>query len=109
MFALITGASSGIGKTFAYMLADKGYDLILVARRKKRLEEIKNNVKVNVEICDIDISITFNCHKLYNKIKKYDIEIVINAAGFGLIGNFVDTKLEREMDMIDLNIKAVHT
>ena len=109
MFALITGASSGIGRTFAYMLADKGYDLILVARRKKRLEEIKNNVKVNVEICDIDISTTFNCHKLYNKIKKYDIEIVINAAGFGLIGNFVDTKLEREMDMIDLNIKAVHT
>ena len=62
--------------------------------------EIKNNVKVNVEICDIDISTTFNCHKLYNKIKKYDIEIVINAAGFGLIGNFVNTKLDSMFNIV---------
>lgn len=109
MYALITGASSGIGRTFAYLLAEKGYDLILVARRKKRLEDIKKNVNVNVEIFDIDISTTFNCHKLYNKVKKLDIEIIINAAGFGRIGNFIDTKLDDEIDMIDLNIKAVQT
>lgn len=108
MKALITGASSGIGRSFAYLLADKGYDLILVARRKKRLEDIKDSVDVDVKILDMDISTTFNCHKLYNKVKNMDIDIVINAAGFGLIGEFTETSLERELDMVDLNVKSVH-
>lgn len=108
MKALITGASSGIGRSFAYMLADRGYDLILVARRKKRLEDIKKSVNVNVDIIDMDISTTFNCHKLYNMVKGMDIDIVINAAGFGLIGEFNDTNLDRELDMVDLNVKSVH-
>lgn len=109
MKALITGASSGIGRSFAYLLADMGYDLILVARRKNKMISIKESVSVNVDIYDMDISTTFNCHKLYNKVKSDDIEIIINAAGFGLIGDFKDTNLDRELDMIDLNIKAVHT
>ena len=109
MKALITGASSGIGRSFAYLLAGMGYDLILVARRKKRLISIKDSVDVNVKIFDMDISTTFNCHKLYNKVKKEDIDIVINAAGFGLIGEFTETSLERELDMIDLNVKSLHT
>lgn len=108
MKALITGASSGIGRSFAYMLADRGYDLILVARRKKRLDDIKKSVNVNVDVIDMDISTTFNCHKLYNKVKKEDVDIVINAAGFGLIGEFKDTNLDRELDMVDLNVKSVH-
>ena len=108
MKALITGASSGIGRSFAYILASQGYDLILVARRKNRLENIKNSVSVNVTIINIDISTTFNCHKLYNKVRTMDIDIVINAAGFGLIGDFKDTNLDRELDMIDLNVKGVH-
>ena len=109
MKALITGASSGIGRSFAYLLADMGYDLILVARRKNKMEAIKNSVSVNTDIYSIDISTTFNCHKLYNAVKNEDIDIIINAAGFGLIGDFKDTNLDRELDMIDLNIKAVHT
>ena len=109
MKALITGASSGIGRSFAYLLASLGYDLILVARRKKRLISIKDTVDVDVKILDMDISTTFNCHKLYNKVKKEDIDIVINAAGFGLIGEFTETSLERELDMIDLNVKSLHT
>lgn len=109
MRALITGASSGIGRSFAYFLADMGYDLILVARRKNKMESIKESVNVNVDIYSIDISTTFNCHKLYNKVKNEDIDIIINAAGFGLIGDFKDTNLDRELDMIDINIKAVHT
>lgn len=108
MKALITGASSGIGRSFAYMLADRGYDLILVARRKKRLDDIKKSVNVDTTVIDIDISTTFNCHKLYNMVKKEDIDIVINAAGFGLIGEFNDTNLDRELDMVDLNVKGVH-
>lgn len=109
MKALITGASSGLGEQFAYILANQGYDLILVARRKDRLEEIKSKLNVDVQVINLDLSSTFNCMKLYNKVKKNDIDILINNAGFGLFGEFADTKLERELDMIDLNIKAVHT
>ncbi len=109
MKALITGASSGLGEQFAYLLANQGYDLILVARRKEKLEEIKENVKVDVQIINLDLSSTFNCMKLYNKVKKSKIDVLINNAGFGLFGEFVGSKLERELDMIDLNIKAVHT
>ena len=109
MKALITGASSGLGMQMAYLLAGKGYDLILVARRKEKLEEIKENLNVDVQVMALDLSSTFNCMKLYNKVKKQNIDILINNAGFGLFGEFENTKLERELDMIDLNIKTVHT
>lgn len=108
MKALITGASSGIGADMARILSSRGYDLILVARRKDRLEKLKNELKTEVEIISMDLSSTFNCMKLYNKVKKHDIDIVINNAGFGLFGSFDVTDLDKELDMIDLNIKAVH-
>lgn len=109
MKALITGASSGIGKEMAIILSDMGYDVIMVARNLKQLEKAAKSVSGNVEIIDTDLASTYNCMKLYNKIKKEDIEIVINNAGFGLFGEFTETKIDKEMDMIDTNIKAVHT
>lgn len=109
MKALITGASSGIGRDMARILANKGYDLIIVARRKDRLEELKESLHTNVTIISMDISSTYNCMKLYNKIKSEDIEIVINNAGFGLFGDFTSTSIDKELDMIDLNIKSLHT
>lgn len=109
MKALITGASSGIGKEMAKILSDMGYDLILVARDKKKLDEFAKTLSGKNETIDLDISSTFNCMKLYNKVKKEDIEILINNAGFGLFGKFDETKIDTEMDMIDTNIKAVHT
>ena len=108
MKALITGASSGIGKEMAKILSHKGYDLILVARRKKRLEELKKELPTKVKIITLDISSTFNCMKLYDKVKKEDIDIIINNAGFGLLGEFSETNIDKELDMIDTNIKAVH-
>ncbi len=108
MKALITGASSGLGKDMAIILNDMGYDVILVARNIKKLEKIAKSMSGNVEIIDTDISSTYNCMKLYNKVKKEDIEIVINSAGFGLFGEFDETKIDKEMDMIDTNIKGVH-
>lgn len=109
MKALITGASSGIGADMARILDNKGVDLILVARRKDKLERLKQELKGNVQIITMDISSTFNCVKLYNKVSKEDIDILINNAGFGLFGKFNDTNLDRELDMIDLNIKSLHT
>lgn len=109
MKALITGASSGLGAEFARILSDKGYDLILVARRKKKMETLAKQLKTNVKIIELDISSTYNCMKLYDEVKKENVDILINNAGFGLFGNFNDTKLDTELDMIDLNIKTVHT
>lgn len=109
MKALITGASSGIGADMARILSSKGYDLILVARNKRKLEKLKKELTTNVEIITIDISSTYNCMDLYNKVKNEDIEIVINNAGAGVYGSFDETSLDKELDMIDLNIKAVHT
>ena len=75
MKALITGASSGIGADMARILSSMGCDLILVARRKTKLEKLQRELKTNVDIEIMDISSTFNCMKLYNKYKKEDIEI----------------------------------
>lgn len=109
MIALITGASSGIGADMARILSEKGYDLILVARNKRKMEVLSKELKTNVEIIPMDISSTYNCTELYNMVKKRDIDILINNAGFGLFGHFNTTKLDKELDMIELNIKTVHT
>ena len=105
--ALITGASSEIGRDMARVLSNKGYDLILVARRKDRLEELKNELKTNVEILPYDISSYENCLSLYNDVKDQDIDILINNAGFGIFGDFLSIALEKELNMIDVNIKSV--
>ena len=109
MKALITGASSGLGADMARVLHNMGYELILVARRKTRLEKLQKELGENVTVEIMDISSTFNCMKLYNKYKKEDIDILINNAGFGVYGEFTSTSIDKELDMIDINIKTVHT
>ncbi|MBP3461603.1 MAG: SDR family oxidoreductase [Bacilli bacterium] len=108
MKALITGASSGIGSDIARVLSNYGYDLILVARRKTRLSKLKSELKTNVDIISMDISSTFNCMELYNQVKNEEIEILVNCAGFGVFGDFTTTSLDKELDMIDTNIKGLH-
>ena len=108
MKALITGASSGIGKNMAYVLASKGIDLVLVARNKEEMLKIKENVKVNVLVIELDLLKEKNVFKLYEICKDENIDILINNAGFGLFGIFTETDLTRELEMIDLNIKAYH-
>lgn len=107
MKALITGTSSGIGRDMARILSNKGYDLILVARNKQNLEELKKELKTNVDIVPMDLGEVSNCEELYNRFKG-SIDIIINNAGFGTIGNFNQTDINKELSMIDLNIKAVH-
>lgn len=106
--ALITGASSGIGRDMARILARRGWNLVLVARRTDRLEELKAELSVNVEILCCDLSKAENCLSLYEQVKKMDIEILINNAGFGLYGTLAETDLEDELRLIDTNIRAVH-
>ncbi len=108
MKALITGASSGIGKEMAIYLSELGYDLIVVARDKDKLKELKQIVKTKVSIYEYDLSNTNNCHELYEKIKNDKIDIIINNAGYGLFGDYAETDLNLEMNMIDLNVKALH-
>ncbi len=108
MLALITGASSGMGRDMARVLSKKGYDLILVARRKERLLELKKELETDVTVIAMDLSVVENNYKLYEKVRNKKIDVLINNAGFGLFGEFVKTDLDTELKMIDLNIKAYH-
>lgn len=108
MKALITGASSGIGKCIAYELAKRNIDLILVARNKEKLENIKKELNVSVKIINLDLIREKKVYKLYELTKDDKIDILVNNAGFGLFGTFDKTDLSRELEMIDLNIKAYH-
>ncbi len=109
MKALITGASSGIGRDMARTLSKKGYDLVLVARDEEKLNQVKKELGqngVNIEIIVMDLSIEENCKELHKRVK--NVDILINNAGFGDCGNFTKTNLEKEINMIKTNITAYH-
>jgi len=91
----------------AKYLGEKGFDLILVARNKEKLDEVKNEIETNVEIITMDLASEENCKELYNKVS--DVDILINNAGFGIFGEFIETDLDTELEMIKTNIIAVHT
>lgn len=108
MKALITGASSGIGESMAYYLDKQGIELILTASNEEKLESVKQNLEGNVKTIVADLRYEEEVYKLYEETKKENIDILINNAGFGLFGDFVKTDLDRELEMIEVNIKAVH-
>lgn len=108
MKALITGASSGIGYNMAKYLNSMGYSLILVARDKEKLQKIQKELSGEVKIVVADLSNESKLKELYVLCKNDNIDILINNAGFGLFGEFTETDLNKELEMIDVNIKAVH-
>ena len=109
MKALITGASSGIGRDMARYLASMGWDLILVARREDRIKELKKELSnVDVRCIVTDVGKKSDCYALYETVKDETIDMLINNAGFGLAGEFVKTDLDTELNMIDVNVTAVH-
>lgn len=108
MKALITGASTGIGREMAIYLAELGYDLYVVARSGDKLKKLKGNVRSKVSVYEYDLSVLDNCYKLYDELKDEEIDIVINNAGFGVFGNYEYDVLDKEMNMVDLNVKCLH-
>jgi len=108
MIALITGASSGIGASLAKEFNKMNVDLILVSRNREKLEELVKDFQVNVKIIIMDLSSIDKLKELYVLTKNEDIDILVNNAGFGLFGEFKDTNLKTEFNMIDLNVKSLH-
>lgn len=109
MKALITGASSGIGRDIARELSKKGYDLVLISRDKNKLNKVKEELEkanVKIETISTDLSIEENCKEIHKNIK--NVDILVNNAGFGDCGNFTKTSLEKELNMIKTNITAYH-
>lgn len=108
MRAVITGASSGIGRDMAHVLAAMGYDLTLIARREERLCALKKELSVSCQILTCDLSNVRECRLAYEACRGDDVEMIINNAGFGLFGAFEKADLDTELQMIYTNIVAVH-
>ena len=108
MKALITGASSGIGEQIAYSLSKRGYDLILVATDMKKLSKVADKCETETKLISCDLRYENYVYDLYEQVKDDEIDIIVNNAGFGLFGTFDETDLDRELEMINVNIKAVH-
>lgn len=111
-YAVVTGASSGIGKSFAEVFAKNGYDLVLIARSEDVMNDIALRLKkeygVSSVIISADLSDKNEVTRCYDAIKDLDIEYFINNAGFGDAGRFRETDLGKDIRMIDLNVTAVH-
>ena len=110
MKALITGASSGIGKEFALELAKTFNEIIIVSRREEELNKVKVMIEENsnckVKVVPLDISVAENCVQLHEE--NPEVDLLINNAGFGDCGDFAETSLEKDLKMIDTNVIAYH-
>lgn len=107
MKALVTGASSGIGREIAIYLSELGYDLVLVARDDRKLRDLQKELKTKIEIEKMDLTERTNAWILHEKYKNQPIEILVNCAGIGVFGPFTNTELEKDLELIDLNITTL--
>lgn len=109
-WALITGCTSGIGKAFADLLAEKGFSLVLVSRNEEKLkalsDELKCNYKINTFIIREDLEKEGAAHNIYEKLQRegVQIQILVNNAGFNECGAFLETNTEKELEMVQLHI-----
>jgi len=109
-WAIITGASSGIGVEFAHQLAAKGLHIVLVARRRQLLEKVAHEIEakyqVQTKIIESDLSIDGFQHDILESVKDLEIGLLVNNAGMNCEGDFYRGSLERNLMMIQLNVKA---
>ncbi len=106
---LITGASSGIGREFAKIFAKQQNNLILVARSRDKLEKLRSEIiteKIEITIIEKDLAQANAAQELYDIVtsKKIRVDGLVNNAGFGLYGYFIDIPIEQQLKMIQLNI-----
>ena len=107
-FAVITGASSGIGAEFARQLSARGYNLLLVARRADRLEKLSDQLTTVCEIFTADLSKKSECLRLAKALEGRRVDLFINNAGFGACGAFSETDAGKELSMLRVNVLAMH-
>ena len=107
-WALITGATVGIGDCFARLLASEGYNLVINARSKDKLEEraeyLRKTYNIEVEVLAADLAT--ECEKVESYIESHDIEVLINNAGFGLNQSFLSSSIEEEQRVLDVLVRA---
>ena len=113
MIALITGASAGIGKELAVEFAKDKINLVLVARREEKMLNhalfLETTYGIKVTVIPMDLAASNSAERLYDEIRKqeFKIDFLINNAGFGDHGEFVDSDLAKQEDMINLNVLSL--
>jgi len=109
-WALVTGASAGIGAEFARQLSEKGLNLVLVARRRQRLEDLARDLesrnKVQVRIVTVDLSQPDFLPTILSVTNSIEIGLLVNNAGFCLAGHLIEHELEKELQLLDVNCRA---
>jgi short-subunit dehydrogenase len=109
--ALVTGASSGLGEEFARQLAAQGYNLVIVARRGSRLQSLATALYatrvVNVEVLQADLTAGEGVALVEERLRRGDIDLLVNNAGVGTVGEFARLPARRELEQVDLNVRAV--
>ncbi len=112
MYVAITGATSGIGKELAYQYAKLGNNVILTGRREQELKSIQADLQkqysIQAQIFKADLSVLSEVEAFYQFASPFEPEIVINNAGFGIVDYFIQAPLDRELNMIQTNIVALH-
>ena len=112
-WALVTGASSGIGEAFVKRFAREGWNVILVARSVDKLKLIAATLRdiypVQMKVIQADLSAPESCKKIYDElqVERIQVSALVNNAGFGAVGSFLWVDRKRQLEMIDLNVKAL--
>jgi len=109
--ALVTGASSGLGEEFARQLARRGYALVLVARRKERLALLATSLgalhNVAVDVIEADLTANRDIALVERRVSVGDVDLLVNDAGVGSVGEFAQLPLDREVEQVELNVRAL--